>query len=151
MHKVVIHTDGACRGNPGPGGWAAILQHAERQKELKGAERDTTNNRMEILAAIEGLRALKGACIVEVWTDSQYLKKGFTEWMPCWKANQWQRKEGKQLKPVKNVDLWQQLDRMAAIHKVTFHWLRGHNGHPLNERCDQLAEQAIDDLLAMQG
>jgi len=147
LQKVTIHTDGACRGNPGPGGWAAIMRHASREKELKGAEQKTTNNRMELSAAIEALKALKCPCEVEIWTDSQYLKRGFTEWMPAWKACNWRRKESGQLKPVKNVDLWQALDALAAKHNVTFHWLRGHDGHPLNERCDQLAQTAIDDLI----
>jgi len=147
VKKVVVHTDGACRGNPGPGGWAAILQWDRHTKEITGAEKATTNNRMELTAAIEALRALKHPCKVELWTDSSYMSKGFMEWMPKWKANGWQRREGKKRKPVMNLDLWQELDRLGRQHRVNFHWLRGHSGHKLNERCDELAERAIDDLL----
>ena len=146
MQKVIIHTDGGCRGNPGPGGWAAILRCNDHAKEIYGGDPVTTNNRMEITAAIEALKALKQPCEVELWTDSEYLKRGFMEWMPKWKANGWRRKEGKAFKPVKNVELWQELDRLASPHKISFHWLRGHTGHPLNERCDELVQQAIDEL-----
>ena len=146
VQKVVIHTDGGCRGNPGPGGWAAILRCNEHAKEIRGGEKLTTNNRMEITAAIEALKVLKRPCDVELWTDSEYLKRGFMEWMPTWKANGWRRKEGKTFAAVKNVELWQELDRLASTHKITFHWLRGHSGHPLNERCDELVQEAIDEL-----
>jgi ribonuclease HI len=146
VQKVVIHTDGGCRGNPGPGGWAAILRCNEHAKEIRGGEKLTTNNRMEITAAIEALKVLKRPCDVELWTDSEYLKRGFMEWMPTWKANGWRRREGKKFAAVKNVELWQELDRLASAHTITFHWLRGHSGHPLNERCDELVQEAIDEL-----
>ena len=146
VQKVVIHTDGGCRGNPGPGGWAAILRCNEHAKEIRGGEKLTTNNRMEITAAIEALKVLKRPCDVELWTDSEYLKRGFMEWMPTWKANGWRRREGKTFKAVKNVELWQELDRLASTHTITFHWLRGHSGHPLNERCDELVQEAINEL-----
>jgi len=147
LTKIEIHTDGGCRGNPGPGAWAAILRHNEHEKEISGSDPDTTNNRMEITAAIEALKALKGPCEVELWTDSEYLKKGFMEWMPKWKLNGWRRREGGQFKPLKNAELWQELDRQAARHRITFHWLRGHAGHPLNERCDQLVQEEIEKLV----
>ncbi len=146
MKKIIVHTDGGCWGNPGPGAWAAILHSDSRAKEIVGAEDETTNNRMELTAAIEALRALKYSCEVEIWTDSSYLAKGFMEWMPKWKANGWRRKQGRKWKPVLNLDLWQELDSLASEHTVTFHWLRGHNGHPLNERCDELVQQAIAEL-----
>jgi ribonuclease HI len=147
VKKVVVHTDGGCRGNPGPGGWAAILRCGKNEKELWGTDASTTNNRMELTAAIEALKALKAPCEVDVWTDSSYLAKGFGEWMPRWKANGWQRKEKGKARPVLNLDLWQRLDSLASEHEVTFHWLRGHDGHPENERCDTLVQQAIDRLL----
>ena len=146
MTKVEIHTDGGCRGNPGPGAWAAILRHNEHVKEISGSDPQTTNNRMEIMAAIEALKTLKRPCEVDLWTDSEYLKKGFMEWMPKWKLNGWRRKEGGQFKPLKNAELWQELDRQAARHHITFHWLRGHAGHPLNERCDQLVQEEIEKV-----
>jgi len=146
VKKVVIHTDGGARGNPGPGGWAAVLVHGRHTREISGAEALTTNNRMELRAAIEALEALKEPCEVEIWTDSVYLQKGFMEWMPKWKAMGWRRKEGGRTKPVLNVELWQELERQAARHRVSFHWLPGHRGHPLNERCDCLVQQAIDEL-----
>ena len=140
MKHVIIHSDGACEGNPGPGGWAAILEHGSTKKEISGAAMATTNNRMEIQAAIEGLRALKEPCEVEVYTDSEYLRDGITSWVHGWKARGWKTRDRK---PVKNVDLWQELVGLGAGHKVTWHWLKGHAGHPLNERCDQLAVQQI--------
>ncbi|NQT21334.1 MAG: ribonuclease HI [Planctomycetes bacterium] len=146
MKKVVIHTDGGCHGNPGPGAWAAILKTDGHTKEIAGADKFTTNNRMELAAAIQALKALKQPCEVELWTDSSYLAKGYMEWMPKWKANGWQRKPRAKNKPVMNLELWQELDKLGATHKITFHWLRGHNGHPLNERCDALVQQAIDSL-----
>ncbi len=145
VKKVIIHTDGGCRGNPGPGGWAAILQHDRHTKELTGTDQSTTNNRMELKAAIEALKALKQPCEVELWTDSSYLAKGYMEWMPRWKAFGWQRKPRSKNKPVMNVELWQELDKLGAAHKITFHWLRGHNGHPLNERCDALVQRAMNE------
>lgn len=142
--KVEIFTDGACRGNPGPGGWGVLLRYGDTEKHLSGAEPDTTNNRMELIAAIEGLRALTRACKVEVTTDSQYVKRGITEWLPNWKAKGW--KNGRN-KPVKNADLWQQLDQEVARHHVSWHWVKGHSGHRENEIADQLAVAAIDDML----
>jgi len=143
MKKVVIHTDGACEGNPGPGGWAAILRHEARAKELCGAEPATTNNRMELTAAIEALRALKEPCEVELFTDSEYLRDGITSWVASWKARNWRTADRK---PVKNEDLWRQLDELCVPHKVEWHWLKGHAGHPDNERCDQLARGEISKL-----
>lgn len=147
MKKVVVHTDGGCHGNPGPGGWAAIMRCGGRTKEITGAEKSTTNNRMELSAAIEALKTLREPCEVEIWTDSSYLSKGYMEWMPKWKSNGWRRREGKKWKPVLNLDLWQELDALGSEHRIKFHWLRGHSGHQLNERCDMLVQQAIDDLL----
>jgi ribonuclease HI len=137
---VVIHTDGACSGNPGPGGWGAILAYGTHVKELKGGEPHTTNNRMELMAAIAALGALKRPCVVDIHTDSEYLRNGIMTWLRGWKRNGWRTAENK---PVKNVDLWQQLDVLAAKHRVHWHWVRGHAGHALNERADQLAREGI--------
>jgi ribonuclease HI len=137
---VIIHTDGACSGNPGPGGWAAILSFDTHVKELKGGEPHTTNNRMELNAAIAALEALKRPCLVDLHTDSQYLRDGITKWIKAWKRNGWRTSEKK---PVKNADLWQKLDALCSRHQVRWHWLRGHVGHPLNERADALAREAI--------
>ena len=137
---VKIYTDGACSGNPGPGGWGAILVHGDVEKELSGGEDDTTNNRMELLAAIEGLDALKTPCQVDVYTDSTYVQKGITEWITGWKARGWKTADKK---PVKNVDLWQRLESAASRHQVKWHWVRGHNGHDMNERVDKLAVAAV--------
>ncbi len=147
--EVQLFTDGGCSGNPGPGGWAFVLKHSGSGavKEVSGGERETTNNRMELTAVIRGLAALKRRCRVELVTDSQYVGKGITEWIPKWKANGWQRREGKQLKPVKNVELWQQLDELLAPHDVTFTWVAGHSGHAENERCDELAVAAYQQFL----
>ena len=142
--KIIIFTDGACRGNPGPGGWGALLRHDTTEKELYGAEALTTNNRMELLAAIEALRALKQASHVELWTDSQYVQKGITEWMTNWKLRGWKTAKRE---PVKNVDLWQALDAEVAKHQVSWHWVKGHSGHSDNDRVDALANYAIDELL----
>ena len=136
---VEIFTDGACRGNPGPGGWGAILRYRGVEKELSGGEPATTNNRMELTAAIAGLEALKRPCRVAVYTDSQYLRDGITRWLPAWKARGWKTADKK---PVKNVDLWQRLDLARAPHEITWHWVRGHTGHPENERADALARAA---------
>lgn len=135
---VELYTDGACSGNPGPGGWAFILKHPASGKcvENSGGERDTTNNRMELSAVIEGLRAVRKPSRVEVYSDSQYVLNGLREWMAQWKARGW-RTAAK--KPVKNVDLWQILDELMQVHDLTFHWVKGHNEHPENERCDELA------------
>lgn len=141
---VQLFTDGSCRGNPGPGGWAFILRHPESGRELErtGGEPETTNNRMEMTAVIAGLTALKVPSRVELQTDSQYVGKGISEWMPGWKKLGWKRREGKALKPVANVELWQELDVLIAKHKIEYRWIRGHNGHPENERCDKLATDA---------
>ena len=136
MKKVCIYTDGACSGNPGPGGWAAILSCMGREKELSGGERETTNNRMELRAVIEALSALKEPCEVELWTDSQYIARAINEgWLAGWKRRGWRRKEGE----LKNPELWQHLDALLGEHKVTVNWLRGHDGQEQNERCDALA------------
>ena len=143
MKKVVIYTDGACEGNPGPGGWAVILRHGAHAKDLSGAEPATTNNRMELTAAIAALRALKEPCEVELYTDSEYLRDGITSWVASWKARNWRTADRK---PVKNDDLWRLLDELCARHKVQWHWLKGHAGHPDNERCDELARAEITKL-----
>ena len=145
MDKVVIYTDGACRGNPGPGGWGAILRYGEHEKELYDSEAQTTNNRMELMAAIKALESLKRPCQVLLSTDSEYLRKGITEWLVQWKRRGW-KTASKQ--PVKNVDLWQRLEQAAAGHQIQWEWVRGHSGHPENERADQLANRAIDEMLA---
>jgi ribonuclease HI len=141
---VQLFTDGACRGNPGPGGWAYILRHPSsgKEKEASGGEPQTTNNRMELQGVIEGLAALSRRSRVEIITDSAYVLKGCRDWLPGWKRNGWRRKEGKQLKPVKNVELWQRLDELLARHQVQWTQVRGHAGHAENERCDQLAVAA---------
>ncbi len=141
--KVTIYTDGACSGNPGPGGWAAILQCGEGCVEISGGEAATTNNRMELTAAIQGLRALREAVKVDLFTDSAYLERGMTEWLPQWKERGWRRKSGKRLLPVKNEDLWRELNRLVGLHTVRFYWLEGHADSPENERCDELARRAI--------
>ena len=137
---VVLHTDGACTGNPGPGGWGAILRWRDQVRELSGGEGDTTNNRMELMAAIAGLEALKRPSSVVLHTDSRYVLDGITQWLPRWKANGWQTAARK---PVKNVDLWQRLEAAMAPHRVDWRWVRGHAGDPGNERADQLARHAI--------
>jgi ribonuclease HI len=140
LKKVIIHSDGGCDPNPGLGGWGAVLEYGPRRRELSGYALAATNNRMEMQAAIEALRALKECCEVAFYTDSEYLKNGITLWVPAWKRNGW---KAKTKKPVKNVDLWKALDALASQHKVSWHWIRGHSGHPQNERCDQLATNAI--------
>jgi len=139
--RVILYTDGACKGNPGPGGWGVLLRYGERSKELCGGELNTTNNRMELMAAIEGLRALTRPCEVDLYTDSQYVRKGITEWMAGWKKNGWKTSARK---PVKNEDLWRALDEQAARHKDTWHWVKGHSGVPDNERADELANLGIE-------
>ena len=140
---IQIFTDGACRGNPGPGGWGVILRSGSYEKELFGGEQSTTNNRMELRAAIEGLAALKRSSRVTVTTDSQYVRQGITQWIEGWKRNQW-RTSAK--KPVKNQDLWQLLDELTSRHEVTWEWVKGHSGHPDNELADALANRGIDEL-----
>jgi ribonuclease HI len=144
---VTIHTDGACSGNPGPGGFGAILQWGGHTKELKGGEAHTTNNRMELMAAITALESLKRTCTVELHTDSQYLRNGIMTWIKAWKRNGWKTADRK---PVKNVDLWQRLDAALAHHTVHWHWVRGHSGHDLNERADELAREGIAETRAAQ-
>lgn len=146
MSQIVeVYTDGACRGNPGPGGWGVLLRYGESEKELYGGEAETTNNRMELMAAIQALENLTRECKVVLTTDSEYVRKGITEWMANWKKRGW-KTASKQ--PVKNKDLWQRLDKAATQHQVEWHWVRGHTGHPENERADQLANKGIDELLA---
>jgi ribonuclease HI len=142
--EAEIYTDGACRGNPGRGGWGALLRYKGHEKTLYGAEPLTTNNRMELMAAIRALESLKRPCRVRMTTDSQYVQKGITEWMPRWKRNGWKTAAKK---PVKNVDLWQRLDAAIARHEIHWVWVRGHSGHPENELADELANKAIDELL----
>lgn len=144
MTEVEIYTDGACRGNPGPGGWAALLLSSGQDKVVQGAESQTTNNRMELTAAVRALEALTRPCRVTLYTDSEYVKKGISEWLPSWKASGW-KTAGK--KPVKNQDLWQALDSAAARHAVHWRWVRGHAGNAGNEQVDRLANQAIDIML----
>jgi ribonuclease HI len=139
---VELFTDGACRGNPGPGGWGALLRYKDSERELYGYEPETTNNRMELTAAIRGLEALKRPCSVDLTTDSEYLRKGVTEWMAQWKRRGWRTASKK---PVANRDLWEELDALLQKHEVRFHWIRGHTGHEGNERADALANRAIDE------
>ena len=140
MTKVNIFTDGACQGNPGPGGWAAVLVSGTHRREITGYAPATTNNRMELQAALEGMRNLKQPCEIDLYTDSQYLKNGMEQWLAKWKRNGW-KTAAKQ--PVKNADLWEELEAAAAIHTMRWHWVRGHDGHVENERCDFLANEAI--------
>jgi len=142
--EVLLFTDGACSGNPGPGGWAYILRHVatDIEKEGSGGERETTNNRMELQAVVEGLSALKRPVFVEILTDSEYVRKGLSEWMAGWKRNGWQRREQGKLKPLKNADLWKQLDVLIHKHEVKLTRVAGHSGHPENDRCDELAVAA---------
>ena len=146
--KVIIHTDGACSGNPGPGGYGAVLQWGEHTREIKGGEPHTTNNRMELMAAIAALETLKRPCTVDIHTDSQYLRNGIMTWINGWKRNGWRTADKK---PVKNVDLWQRLNAALANHIVHWHWVRGHAGHDLNERADELAREAIAEIRAGGG
>lgn len=143
MADVEIFTDGACRGNPGPGGWGALLRYGEHEKELYGGEPQTTNNRMELMAAIRALESLKRPCSVRLTTDSVYVRSGITEWLPQWKKRGWKTAARK---PVKNVDLWQRLDAAMQPHQVSWHWVKGHSGHAENERADLLANRGIDEL-----
>ena len=140
VKPVVIYTDGACSGNPGPGGWGAILTSGAHRKELSGGEAGTTNNRMELMAAISALEALNGRCTVALYTDSSYVKDGISKWIHGWKRNGWKTADKK---PVKNADLWQRLEAARAKHDVTWHWVKGHAGHPENERADELAREGL--------
>jgi ribonuclease HI len=140
-NKVYIFTDGGCRGNPGIGGWGALLRYGNSEKELFGSEKDTTNNRMELMAAIQALEALKRPCEIELTTDSQYVRRGISEWMADWKKRGWKTAAKK---PVKNKDLWQRLDEAANKHQINWHWVKGHSGHEGNERADELANRAMD-------
>jgi len=143
--QVDIFTDGACKGNPGPGGWGALMRYGKHEKSLCGGERQTTNNRMEMLAAIEALKALKKSCAVKVTTDSEYLRRGVTEWMAGWQRNGWRTSDKK---PVKNQDLWQILAEEIKRHQIEWHWVRGHQGHVENELADQLANRGVELVLA---
>lgn len=144
MKSIEAFTDGACRGNPGPGGWGVVLRAGTRVKELSGGEPMTTNNRMELKAAIEALAALKEPCRVALYTDSTYVRSGITEWLPAWRARGWRTADKK---PVKNQDLWTALADLAAKHEVTWHWVKGHSGHPENDRADALANLGVDAVL----
>ena len=141
--QIEAFTDGACRGNPGPGGWGVVLRYGDHEKHLYGGESETTNNRMELMAAIQALEALKETCKVRLTTDSTYVQKGISEWLNNWKKNGWKTSNKK---PVKNVDLWQRLDLATQSHEVEWHWVKGHSGHPENELADRLANQGIDEL-----
>ncbi|MGO1692362.1 MAG: ribonuclease HI [Marinobacter sp.] len=142
--KVIVYTDGACKGNPGPGGWGVVLRYGGSCKTLHGGERQSTNNRMELMAAIQGLKALNRGCQVELYTDSQYVRKGITEWLSGWKRNGWKTAAKK---PVKNDDLWRELDLETAKHEVNWHWVKGHAGVPDNELADELANKGVAELI----
>jgi ribonuclease HI len=144
--RVEVYTDGACRGNPGPGGWGALLVSGQHRRELWGGEPATTNNRMEMTAAIEALAALKRRCQVDLYTDSQYVRNGITEWLPQWKQRGWKTADRK---PVKNADLWRRLESEMARHEVRWHWVKGHAGHAGNERADELANRGVDELVGI--
>lgn len=142
LQRVEIFTDGACRGNPGPGGWAALLRTGDKEREISGGEPQTTNNRMELVAAIEALNALKRPCLVELHTDSNYVRDGITKWIHGWQRNGWRTADKK---PVKNADLWERLLEAAARHRIRWHWVKGHSGHPENDRVDALACAEADE------
>lgn len=146
MQRIEIFTDGACSGNPGAGGWGAILRYKDVEKEMSGGEKETTNNRMEMTAVINALKALKRPCNITIYTDSKYVLEGVNEWLPNWKRNGWKTSNKKS--DVKNVDLWQELDSLLHQHEIRWVWVKGHNGHPENERVDALARNAIKDLVS---
>ena len=141
--RVILYTDGACKGNPGTGGWGVVLEYGEHRKELFGGDVGTTNNRMELMAAIAGLSALKSRCVVDLYTDSVYVKDGITKWLSNWKSNGWRTASKK---PVANQDLWEQLDQAVSDHQVNWHWVKGHSGDPGNERADELANQGVSSV-----
>lgn len=143
MNSVIIYTDGACKGNPGPGGWGVLLRYQGVERTLHGGEAHTTNNRMELLAAIKGLEALKRPCKVDLYTDSKYLQQGMKQWLAGWKQNGWRNSKKE---PVKNSDLWMLLDKHASLHEISWHWVKGHSGHLENELVDALANQGITEL-----
>ena len=142
--NIEMYTDGACKGNPGPGGWGVLIRYKDKEKQLFGAEVHTTNNRMELMAAIQGLKALQRPCIVDLYTDSQYVRQGMTQWLHGWKKKGWKNSKRE---PVKNADLWQELDTLANKHTVNWHWVKGHSGHPENDLADALANRAILEIL----
>src|SRR5579862_4958204 len=144
MKHILIYTDGACRGNPGPGGWGVLLRYGKKEKILSGAESHTTNNRMELTAALQALLALSEPCKIDLYTDSQYVQKGISEWLSGWKRRGWKSSANK---PIKNVDLWEALDEAIGHHQVNWHWVKGHSGHTENELVDSVANQAIDNFL----
>lgn len=144
MKQVEIFTDGACRGNPGPGGWGAILRYGDHERELFGGEPETTNNRMEMTAALKALESLSEPCVVDLTTDSEYLRKGMTEWMAGWKARNWKTASRQ---PVKNADIWKALEQAVIRHEIRWHWVKGHSGHVENDRADELANRGIDELM----
>lgn len=148
MNQVTLYTDGACKGNPGPGGWGVVLFYGDHEKHLWGGEPNTTNNRMELKAAIEGLAALKRQCDVDLYTDSQYVRNGINQWMANWKRNGWRTSARK---PVKNVELWQRLDELVQSHRIQWHWVRGHSGNDGNEQADALANRGAADVMEGEG
>lgn len=145
MKKIEIYTDGACKGNPGPGGWGAVLRYAANEKHLYGGEDNTTNNRMELMAAIRALEAVKQPCHITLTTDSQYVRKGITEWLAGWKRNGWKNSKKQ---PVKNAELWQQLEQASQLHQIDWCWVKGHSGHPDNELADQLANKGAEEIMS---
>jgi ribonuclease HI len=146
MKAVVVYTDGACRGNPGPGGWGAVLRYNGHERRLHGGEQPTTNNRMELMAAIQALETLREPCTVDLYTDSNYVRQGLTEWLPQWRKRNWKTADRK---PVKNQDLWERLDVAATRHKIQWHWIKGHSGDEGNELADQLANKGVDEVLGI--